>query len=373
MIKYLIAILDKQATSFCYYENPDYYRPASVLMPREELEKTVDYAARNKIAVNFLYGNRRLPGPYEDLIESIDHVKIMPLKLRREMSDGIFVINRDDRQEIDRLEENFHLNLILRLEREDLGELAGIFRSLLGKFRRLNLCLLNMADYRPADLTEYGNQLAKIEHYAADEYRAGNMPEINFISDRFMLQNMNNCDAGITHLTAAPNGKLYLCPGFYYDNAENSPATRQPEIEIKNSRLLKLSHAPICRNCDAYQCKRCLFLNQKITGEINTPSSQQCIASHLERNTSGRLLDALKPVIESFRRYVSIPAIPYLDPYEIVNNIAAREVDHRERERLIAGLLSKPLENMTTKELLFQVYRLDKELLIQLKNIVREE
>lgn len=368
MIKYLIVILDIHATSFCYYENQAYYQPGTELIPIRELEKVVDYAARNKISINFIYGNSKLPIPHEKLVESVDHVKITPLKLLNEIKEGIFVINKDDRSIIKEIKENSHLNLILRLEREHLTELAEIFYSLLGKFRRLNLCLLNSEDYQGEDLKVYDSQLKKIEKYAAEEYAARNTLEINFISDRLMLQNMNNCDAGIKHLTVAPNGQLYLCPGFHY-NEENSIGSLQQEIELKNSQLLKLNYAPICRNCDAYHCKRCVYLNKKTTLEINTPSRQQCAISHLERNTSRRILEALKPTVELFQKFAPIPEIPYLDPYEILNKISENRMNQQERERLIAELLSKPLEKLSTQELLYQIYRLDQDLLIQLKNI----
>ncbi|MGE5341299.1 MAG: CXXX repeat peptide maturase [Candidatus Omnitrophota bacterium] len=369
MIKYLIAILDKHATSFCYYDNPSYGESKPAFIPLEELETIIDFAVRNKISVNFLYGNHKPPASYDERIESVNHIKIMPLKLRPEINDGIFVINTDDLDNISRIEDNTHLNLILRLERKKLPEFADIFRSLTGKFKRLNLCLLNIEDYSDDDLNEYGNQLKKIEAAAADMYKAGNTVEINFISDRIMLHNMNNCDAGIKHLTAAPNGKLYLCPGFYFHHEENSLVATGQDIEIKNSQLLKLSHAPVCRNCDAYHCKRCVFLNQKTTLELNTPSHQQCVASHLERNTSMRLLDALKPDMELFQTFTPIPEIPYLDPYEILDDISNHKIEPVEGEKLISGLLSKPLEKLSTQELLYRIYKLDKEFLIRLKNI----
>lgn len=212
-----------------------------------------------------------------------------------------------------------------------------------------------------------------MENFAAEEYKAGSLAEINFITDRMMLVNMNNCDAGITHLTVAPNGSLYLCPGFYYDNPGNSLGDLENRYEIKNSRLLKLDHAPLCRTCDAYHCKRCIYLDKKITLELNTPSHEQCVISHIERNTSGRLLETLKPSQAMFREFTTIPGIPYLDPFDLAAGQPGMNTDEEARERLAAELLSKPLEKLSTKELLYQVYKLDKNLLTRLKTINRGE
>lgn len=369
MINYLIAILDTHATSFCYYQNPAYYQPGSALMPLHELEQVVDYVARNKISVNFLYGNHKLPKPYEELIESIQHVKIIPLKLHKEIPDGIIVINPDDMGKINEIADNYSLNLILRLEKKTLPQLADIFHALFGKFRRLNLCLLDIPEYKQTDYNEYQEQLKKIEASVTQSYREGNMVELNFISDRIMLQNMNNCDAGIKHVTAAPNGKLYLCPGFYYQNQADNLGTFQQELQIKNNQLLTLSHAPICRNCDAYHCKRCIFLNKQITLEMNTPSNQQCVTSHLERNISMRVLEALQPTAELFQNFIPIPALPYLDPYQILNNPEKLGMDTEQAERFIAGILSKPIEKLSSQEILFRIYKLEKEMIIRLKNM----
>lgn len=373
LVKYLIVILDNQSTSFCYYENNHYYSPSnqSHLIPMQKLTEAVDFAIKNDISINFIYGNQKLPAEYEKLIETVKHIKIMPLKQLNQQDDVILVVNKDDKHLIPRVEPNSHLNIILRLEKEALDELSEIFRSLLGKFRRLNLFPLNIETYTDEDLNRFEKQLEIVGNIAVEEYQSGSVAEINFISDRLMLTGMNNCDAGVTHLTVAPNGKLYLCPGFYYDNPGNSIGELVNGYEIKNSQLLKLSHAPICRNCDAYHCKRCIYLNKKITSELNTPSHQQCVITHLERNTSGRILEKLRPSNDIFRDFTPIPAIPYLDPFDIVNGCPDLNMEEEGRERLAAELLSKPLEKFSTKELLYQVYKLDRDLLTRLKNITQ--
>ena len=126
---------------------------------------------------------------------------------------------------------------------------------------------------------------------------------------------MNNCNAGVDCITLAPDGNLYLCPGFYYDSEE--PIGNLDEgIKIKNQQLLRLDHAPLCRICDAYQCKRCIWLNRKLTMEVNTPSHEQCVVAHLERNQSRRLLAELQDrgLLDKKKE---IKEISYLDPFDV--------------------------------------------------------
>ena len=68
-------------------------------------------------------------------------------------------------------------------------------------------------------------------------------------------------------------------------------------------------------NCDSYQCKRCIYLNKKLTGEYNTPSKIQCLLSHYERDVSRKLQQRLinKGLISNKN---IITKLDYNDPLE---------------------------------------------------------
>jgi len=129
---------------------------------------------------------------------------------------------------------------------------------------------------------------------------------------------MCNCDAGNESFALAPNGKIYICPAFYFDNPENNIGDLDSGINIKNEYLLDFEFAPICKECDAYHCNRCKFLNKKLTDEINTPSKNQCLISHIERNCTQKLQRVLinKGLISMDN---TIKSITYLDPLEKID------------------------------------------------------
>lgn len=83
----------------------------------------------------------------------------------------------------------------------------------------------------------------------------------------------------------------------------------QNGMNIKNSQLYKLDYAPLCRQCDAYQCKRCIWLNRKMTYEVNIPSHEQCVMGHLERNASRNLLQIFANMARSYRVVISEKSI----------------------------------------------------------------
>lgn len=143
-----------------------------------------------------------------------------------------------------------------------------------------------------------------------------------------MLDKMNNCGAGDTTITLAPDGKFYVCPAFYLTNEEDvigklngSVGDLSQGLEVKNPQLYKLDHAPLCRGCDAYQCKRCVWLNRKTTYEVNTPSHEQCVVAHLERNASRDLLNAIRKHGRFLPEREDIKEITYLDPFDVKEDL----------------------------------------------------
>jgi CXXX repeat peptide maturase len=165
------------------------------------------------------------------------------------------------------------------------------------------------------DFDKYKGKLEEISTIVEQEYISGSITQWNILTDRMMLTEMKNCGAGDTSITLASNGKFYICPAFYYDETEDSVGDVHNGLSIPNQHLYKLEYAPICRHCDAYQCKRCIWLNRRMTGEVNTPSQEQCVISHLERNSSRKLLYGIREHGD-FMNGTEIKEIDYLDPFE---------------------------------------------------------
>ena len=130
---------------------------------------------------------------------------------------------------------------------------------------------------------------------------------------------MNNCNAGWRSVTLAPNGNFYICPSFFYSNKNDIVGNINSGIDIKNANLYNIKYAPICSICDCYQCKRCIWLNKYLTLDVNTPSRQQCVLAHYERNVSKKLLDDIR-LSGEYLNGIEINEIEYLDPLEKILN-----------------------------------------------------
>lgn len=314
MFKHLLIILNRNSTSFCHYSNSQ----EEDLIDYNNLLNTINYCKENKIVVNFLLNENILPSDYSKIIESIDHIKMVPLSGHVNNPASIIVINPNEIELISQIKtiDNY---IVLRIHKEQLPKLSKIILSLLGKFKKLNLVLLDIENYTNQNIEEYYSQINSIKPNLIKELKFHKTTGLNFITDLWFLSKMNNCEAGVLHITLAPNSKFYICPGFYYNNPENDIGLNLTEINIKNSELLSLNKSPICRICDAYHCRRCVYLNMKTTLEINTPSFQQCNLAHYERKFSNEVLKILKSQ-NSFKHLSLKPKIDYLDPLTILDN-----------------------------------------------------
>jgi len=369
MITHLLVLLDKSAPSFCYYQH-DCQVPE--LMPSHILADTINYAKTNNLFVTFLLGKQPLPTEYEEILDTIDHVKIVPLSLADTYKDAIVVLEGRYGQSGKELPDDPRRQVIFRLSREQLPRMAESLRSFIDKCGRVDLYPVDMEHYVENDIREYSGQLKQAAELVATEYKLGHAMEVNLISDRMLLQEMNNCNAGVTHCTAAPDGRLYICPGFYYDDSERcAVGSVTSGLDIKNDQLLTLEHAPICSKCDAYHCKRCVYLNKKITMEWNTPSRQQCVLAHLERNAGKSVQEELLEM-EPFSDLPRIPAIGYLDPLLVVTGQVegvknGQKQSCQRTEDLPLKLVQA--EKLDNRELLIHIFRMQREILYKLEGL----
>ena len=327
MLQYLIVLLDDTSTSYCHYSVPERERK---LIALDDLKKGILFAMKENLTIQFVYPNYALPEEYSAVIESIDHIKIRPANSSPVNSSDVVVLEGIDNCT------DYHYDAktvyVLRVSKNDLFENGTKITSILGKVKRLNVVITNIESFTDNDFITYRHILDGIGKDIVKIYFDEGSPQFNLLTDRMLLNKMNNCNAGCSHITLAPDGRLYICPAFYYENASSeymglggpkeSPfciGQLTSGIEIKNAQLYKIEYAPLCRNCDAYQCKRCIWLNWKTTLEVNTPSRQQCVVSHLERNASRELMQNVRKYGE-FLPEQDIPEIKYLDPFDVKQN-----------------------------------------------------
>ncbi len=304
MLKYLVVLLDRTSAAFCHADNPYSVRE---LMPLPVLQEALLFAMKENLSVQFVYPDYELPDEYVSMIDSVDHIDI-----RHVVGGDVCVLDgMDGDAEID------GDNVVIRTTSVELIDNLPSLIGLMSRATHVAVVLTDMLSMSDERLGRYGEFLSDLEREVAGMIQSGVVPQINLLTDRLFLAEMNNCNAGWESVTVAPDGRLYVCPAFYYEDESDSIGRLPAGPDMRNGRLLRLDHAPICRRCDAFQCRRCVWLNRKLTLEVNTPGREQCVVSHLERNASRRLLERIRPAVD-FLRDNDICEIDYLDPFETI-------------------------------------------------------
>ncbi len=303
MLQYLIILLDETSTSFCHYENANQERK---LIALDILKKGIRFGMMENLMIQFVYPDYELPQEYQDVVESIDHSKI---KAYGQEGADVLIINGFQKVKT-------NVPVVMRITKQEIFAHQKEVAAMLGYVPRLNVVLTDVEAFTETDFETYKKMLATLSSEVEKLYLDGKSPQLNLLTDRMILSQMNNCGAGDTNITLAPNGKLYICPAFYYENETDSVGHLEHGLDIRNRQLYKLEYAPICRHCDAWQCKRCVWLNRKTTLEVNTPSHEQCVVAHLERNASRGLLNDIRKHSIFLPEKEEIREIDYLDPFD---------------------------------------------------------
>lgn len=311
MLEYLLILLDDTSTSFCHYSVNKKERK---LISLDHLRKGIRFGMVENLMIQFVYPDYTLPQEYLDVIDTIDHSNIKPLAALDSETDIVVI----DGWECNagKLKDSV---VVLRTNWRQLYENHSKLKDLLNVVQRLNVVITDLELMSDSDREAYKTVLEALSKDVEALYVDGKSPQLNLLTDRMMLTEMNNCNAGDSTITLAPNSKFYICPAFYYDDENESMGDLDKGLDIKNHQLYKFDHAPICRHCDAFQCKRCIWLNRKTTLEVNTPSHEQCVMAHMERNASRNLIINIRKRGSFLPNNPDIPEVDYLDPFDNLN------------------------------------------------------
>lgn len=303
--RFLYIMTRDDAAPYCHYRNPRSDNPA--IMDNEVFVSSVKFCADHGFVPVFL----GRPAPAEAEAASVSIVTA-GTGAAEEARGAIFV---HDNAVVPIAVED--ANAILLLDRAYLTDLSGHFEELTQNHARINIVPAELPLWGEDDVAQYEVQLGYIAEALKRHYAAGRRIEVNVLTDLWHLTERCDCGAGEDSFTVAPNGKIYLCPAFYFADPQDTVGTLETGIHPPVPQLLKADSSPYCRACDVYSCRRCKFLNKTLTGEILIPSRIQCLVSHVERKVAMDLQHAL--IREGLLRPANtLGPLWYADPLELV-------------------------------------------------------
>lgn len=313
--KILNVLLSNDSPPICNY-NTINNKERQLLNP-DILKKYLEMFKQENYYINFIYPDHKLDDVYEELI-NVQKYQVT----RRYMNEDSKLLLEDREVFVFNVGQPISpefscINVILHLGKDGLKVLEEYVEKLFSHgVLRINLVIDDLFLWEKSHLELYQNVLPAINEIIIRYIKKNQQKSFNVVTDRLILDKMNNCNAGLEHITLGPDGRLYLCPAFYY---KNQPLDQEglnilPELE----HLLKIENAQICSRCDAYQCKRCFYHNMLYTEELNTPGQKQCIASHIERDASRMLQERLvNEKLMAFPNRNLIVKLNYNDPLEV--------------------------------------------------------
>lgn len=309
----LCVLMDSDAPSFCYYKTREMERK---VMDDETLKKVAFYALTENLSLNLILGKDGLTDAQKEILKWNDYVIYRSGKANFPADEKTNIVFDFETDAWDDSIVSTKL-LILRISKDHLAELPGWLEAHSLAADKIAVFIKEMESMTEAEFEPYKAVLEQLKAWLPEREEKKPL-ELSLLTDRLQLEKPNHCDAGVKHVTIAPDGNFYVCPGFYYREknkdfliADIDTVLKTHKLPIKNPQLYKLDHAPICENCDAWHCRRCVWLNKETTLEVNTPSRQQCVCAHLERNASRDLIEPL-----FLTDTVQIPEIDYLDPFD---------------------------------------------------------
>jgi len=303
------------AVPFCNYDA--HQMPVQVI-DFELLKSGIQFAYEQNLDLYFIFAREPLPEQHLQLIEKTIHTKISPFTPEGMLEEVIPVFLEPGEVLESPLSEI--QTAILKISASNILLLSPAISALLKRARRINL-IKDLSGFNQITLKAYQKQLEKISNTLLTEYAENHgdkSREVNVLTDRLFLSKMNNCNAGITHITLAPDANYYPCPAFYYDTELRAKYKLNGKKEPENKYLLSFENAYICSACDCFHCQRCIYQNVTGTLEVNTPAKIQCQTAHAEREVSRRFRNRL--LKKKIRVGTKLKKLNYDDPLDAILN-----------------------------------------------------
>lgn len=321
--KQLYFLLSDDYISYCEYNNNSI---ESSRMSKYTILKGLKYAHYNFYKPVFVHSSISFDFENCKEYEAYDILHIIPVKfikdaqnigLRRIMP----VYNLNDIEIDNRGIEN----IILNVSTDDIANLSIAVMSLLKKVSRINLNITNINKNFNENL--YTEEMKKISNYICD-IKSGTsaIKELSLLTDLLFINEHDNCMAGHYTFVLAHNENIYTCCALYSNELENNIGDLEKGITRKyDARLYETKNSNLCRLCDAYQCKNCIYTNKLYTNEVNVSPTFKCRKSHIERLISQSMMSKFELSEEKIK---SLSDLEYKDPIDKFLSINGQKIGY---------------------------------------------
>ena len=320
--KQIYFLLSDDYVTYCSYKNES---KTDNIMEEDEIISGLKFARQNFLRPVFVHSNNSFD--FKNIKEYLNYdiLHIVPAKFCETAKEiGLKRILPVYDLESVKKSDSFQENIILNINSDEIEELSECLKTLFKNCNRINLNIIGLDKNFNEEV--YRFQMKKISKFLIEELgNNGVLKELNLLTDTIFLDKHENCMAGENDFIVSSKEKIYTCCAEYSNNPDEFIGDLERGIfKDYSKRLYEIKNSNLCRICDAYQCKNCVYINKLYTNEVNVSPSFQCRKSHIERDISIDILEKLKILSEK----IELPPIreikkkDYLDPiYKFSDNI----------------------------------------------------
>ena len=139
--------------------------------------------------IQFVYPDYELPKEYLEAIDSIDHHDIVPWPQR-----GNVVVIESPTLNIENMSDSV---IMLRMKKAALFEGGDDVVAILRQAGRLNVVITDVETFTDEERERYSVMLDEWAAVLKEGWLKGRRPQLNLLTDRIMLKETNQCNAGV--------------------------------------------------------------------------------------------------------------------------------------------------------------------------------
>ena len=259
----LLIYLGNSSKSYCYYKKNVKKKK---VMDFNLINKAIELAEKNHINIMF-FGKNPTNQIYRSIVDNVSDCGKSDILIH----DGT-------------IHKNFNNNIhILNIDRNEINSLFNYVAELLQsgiRPIRINISVKDLSMWTDNHLLNYKSELEKVAKFI---FHNQHIIQINVLNS-YKNKKVADCGCGVNNVTLAPNGKIYLCPGFYETMEEKYIGDIDTIQEVFEQLNFNIESSPTCKSCNNYSCKRCLLINKEVTNEYKIGADIQCKKSKIEQD-----------------------------------------------------------------------------------------
>lgn len=282
MNKYLVICLDSRMTPYCNYKKTN-------KTPQKMAETVINQA------LEFAKGDHFIPifwGNDLSIVPSGNYIQIVDSSNKKIGTNNWVIFDNN-------VNNNVRARIaILLVNKSNIKNLFYFVKKLIevNNACKINITLQEITEFEDKDLETYKKQLIQISELLLKcdkETDINVFDKIAAVTDKIKTD-IPSCEAGINSFVVMPNGKIYICPGFYYLEEDVSVGDLERGINFSYAAELMSNSSEECGHCKNYNCRRCVYANKINTNEYTIPPSIQCRISQVEQDLFADFTGKLK-------------------------------------------------------------------------------